>query len=127
MIRPVILLSLCTIALAGIIEHDYSGGHEEYGHAEIQDTDVHHEIDHKHATSHQSFKLHHFHPVPVYVKKEDQHLLKNPIELGGVKHKLKVLHPETELNHNHGLVLENHSEVKGHEYEGGHYEHYHHE
>lgn len=54
------------------------------------ETDHHHKIDHEHATSHQSFKIHHFHAVPVYVKHEDQHYLKNPIEVGGVKHKLKV-------------------------------------
>lgn len=55
------------------------------------ETDHHHKIDHEHATSHQSFKIHHFHAVPVYVKHEDQHYLKNPIEVGGVKHKLKVV------------------------------------
>lgn len=55
------------------------------------ETDHHHKIDHEHAQSHQSFKIHHYHAVPVYVKHEDQHLLKNPIEVGGVKHKLKVI------------------------------------
>lgn len=67
--------------MAGVI-HD-----EEPLEAE---TDHHHKIDHEHAQSHQSFKIHHYHAVPVYVKHEDQHLLKNPIEVGGVKHKLKV-------------------------------------
>lgn len=77
------LCSLFTIALGGVI-HD-----EEPLEAE---TDHHHKIDHEHAQSHQSFKIHHYHAVPVYVKHEDQHLLKNPIEVGGVKHKLKVKH-----------------------------------
>lgn len=72
------------MAYAGII-------HDHHTHESIEaETDHHHKIDHEHATSHQSFKLHHYHAVPVYVKHEDQHLLKNPIEVGGVKHKLKV-------------------------------------
>lgn len=54
------------------------------------ETDHHHKIDHEHATSHQSFKIHHFHAVPVYVKHEDQQFLKHPVEVGGIKHKLKV-------------------------------------
>ena len=79
----------CTLfaaAFAGVI-HDYEH-HEEPHH--IEETDHHHKVEHEHATSHQSFKIHHFHPVPVYVKKEDQHLLKHPVEISGVKHKLKV-------------------------------------
>lgn len=80
------LCSLFTIALGGVI-HD-----EEPLEAE---TDHHHKIDHEHAQSHQSFKIHHYHAVPVYVKHEDQHLLKNPIEVGGVKHKLKVNIPQS--------------------------------
>lgn len=73
--------SLFALSLGGII-HDAEPLESE--------TDHHHKIDHEHATSHQSFKIHHFHAVPVYVKHEDQHYLKNPIEVGGVKHKLKV-------------------------------------
>ena len=69
------------LSLAGII-HDSEPLESE--------TDLHLKVDHEHATSHQSFKIHHFHAVPVYVKHEDQHYLKNPIEVGGVKHKLKV-------------------------------------
>lgn len=78
------------MALAGII-HDHHDFEEHHSHHEpIEETDHHHKVEHDHATSHQSFKIHHFHPVPVYVKKEDQHLLKHPIEVGGVHHKLKV-------------------------------------
>lgn len=126
----------CTAALK---IHDYGGHHQ---HAEYkqeaeehaEETEVHHEVDHKHATSHQSVKFHHYHAVPVYIKKEDHHLVKKPVEIGGTKQKLKILHPETPKNHNHGLVLEEESETKLHEH--GHYEepehhlehyqHYHH-
>lgn len=76
-----ILCLMFAVSLAGII-HDSEPLESE--------TDHHHKIDHEHATSHQSFKIHHFHAVPVYVKHEDQQYLKNPIEVGGVKHKLKV-------------------------------------
>lgn len=68
--------------------------HDHYEHHEPEpdhETDHHHKVEHEHATSHQSFKIHHFHAVPVYVKKEDQQFLKHPIEVSGVKHKLKVL------------------------------------
>lgn len=72
------------VALGGII-------HDHYEHQEPEEeTDHHHKVEHEHATSHQSFKIHHFHAVPVYVKKEDQKYLKNPIEISGIKHKLKV-------------------------------------
>lgn len=64
-----------------IVEHQHLSQHE----AEPSKTNHDHKVEHKHATSHQSFKIHHFHPVPVYVKKD-----KHPIEIGGVKHKLKV-------------------------------------
>ncbi|XP_020801797.1 histidine-rich glycoprotein [Drosophila serrata] len=100
-------------------EH-HDGGHEHHQEPEHEETELHHEVDHKHATSHQSVKFHHYHAVPVYIKKEDQHLVKKPIEIGGTKQKLKILHPKTEHNHNHGLVLENHSESHLHEH--GHYE-----
>lgn len=75
------MCSLFALSLAGVI-HDAEPLESE--------TDHHHKIDHEHATSHQSFKIHHFHAVPVYVKHEDAHYLKNPVEVGGVKHKLKV-------------------------------------
>ena len=71
------------LAFGGVI-HDH---HEEPSESE---TDHHLKVEHEHATSHQSFKVHHFHAVPVYVKKEDQHYLKKPVEIGGLKHKLKV-------------------------------------
>lgn len=68
----------------------------------------HHEIQHEHAKSHQSVKLEHFHPVPVYVKKEHAHLLKHPLEKGKSEHGIKLLHPKTEHHHGYGLVLEEH-------------------
>uniref|UniRef100_A0A336M0J5 CSON009306 protein n=1 Tax=Culicoides sonorensis TaxID=179676 RepID=A0A336M0J5_CULSO len=99
--KSIILLSICaTVTLAGVIHDDGEGG----------ETHHHHKIDHEHATSHQSFKFHHFHAVPVYVKKEDQQFLKHPVEVGGIKHKLKILHPETEHPKSYGLTLENHGE-----------------
>jgi hypothetical protein len=52
--------------------------------------------------------------VPVYVKKEDQKYLHNPVEIGSNKHKLKLVHPETEHSKGYGLTLENHSEYKNH-------------
>lgn len=76
------MLGLCAAAYAGVI-------HEEQD-SEGYETAHNSDVDHKHATSHQSFKLHHFHAVPVYVKKEDQKYLKHPVEIGGLKHKLKV-------------------------------------
>lgn len=99
--------------------------HDDHYHAE--DTEHHHEIEHKHATSHQSLKFHHFHPVPVYIKKDE-----HPLEIGGTKSKLKLLHPETKHSHGHGLVLEHHVDSHhahhGHEHEHeqhdfGHHEH----
>lgn len=68
----------------------------------------HHEVQHEHAKSHQSVKLEHFHPVPVYVKKEHSHLLKHPLEKGHSAHNLKQVHPKTEHHHGYGLVLEQH-------------------
>ncbi|XP_063709264.1 uncharacterized histidine-rich protein DDB_G0274557-like [Culicoides brevitarsis] len=96
------------VTLAGVIHDDGEGA----------ETHHHHKVDHEHATSHQSFKFHHFHAVPVYVKKEDQQFLKHPVEVGGIKHKLKILHPETEHAKGHGLTLENHGEE--------HHAHHHH-
>lgn len=50
----------------------------------------------------------------MYVKKEDQKYLHHPVEIGSIKHNHKLVHPETEHHHGHGLVLENHSEHKNH-------------
>ncbi|KAG4076375.1 hypothetical protein HA402_005818 [Bradysia odoriphaga] len=111
------------VALGGII-HDHYEHHDEHNeHEPEHDTDHEHKVEHEHATSHQSFKIHHFHAVPVYVKKEDQKYLKHPVEISGVKHKLKLVHPETEKSHGHGLVLENHTEEKNHK-DLGHHEHH---
>lgn len=104
-------------AFAGII-HDH---HHFEGHEAPKETDHHHEIEHKHATSHQSFKFHHYHAVPTYIKKEDQEFVKHPVEVSGVKHNLKIVHPETEHHHGHGLTLENHQEVEDKTL--GHHEH----
>lgn len=62
----------------------------DHSHESLGETQYAHNVEHKHASSHQSFSQHHFHAVPVYVKHEDAKLLHHPIELGGVKHKLKV-------------------------------------
>ncbi|XP_067636363.1 uncharacterized protein [Eurosta solidaginis] len=133
MFKYILLCAAVSLSLTTALKiHDYE--HHEYAeYKEPEESEHHHEVEHKHATSHQSVKFHHFHPVPVYIK--DKHLLKNPIEIGGTKQKLKILHPETEKSHNHGLVLEEeseshfdehgHHEVEHHEPE--HYEHYHHE
>lgn len=75
-----IFASIFAFACAGII-HD----HPEPLEAE---TDHSLKVSHEHATSHQSFKLHHYHAVPVYIK--DHHLVKSPIEIGGLKHVHKV-------------------------------------
>ncbi|XP_075977025.1 uncharacterized protein LOC142977170 [Anticarsia gemmatalis] len=75
-------------------------------HALIGETGHHHQIEHEHAKSHQSIKFEHFHPVPVYVKKEHSHLLKHPLEKGKSESNLKLIHPETQHSHGHGLVLE---------------------
>ena len=48
------------------------------------------------------------------MKKEDQKYLHHPIEIGSNKHKLKLVHPETEHAKGYGLTLENHSEYKNH-------------
>ncbi|XP_055610205.1 histidine-rich glycoprotein-like [Uranotaenia lowii] len=118
MLRSIIFVTLFAACFGGYIQ----ARHDD---EEVAETEHHHNIEHKHATSHQSFKFHHFHAVPVYVKKEDQHFLKHPIEVSGVKHNLKLVHPETEHNHNHGLTLENHSEFDdklhgGHSFDLGH-------
>lgn len=92
--------------------------HEAAPHdGETAETEHHHHIQHKHAESHQSVKFIHYHAVPVYVKKEDQKYLSHPVEIGSNKHKLKLVHPETEHAKGHGLTLENHSEYKNHKIE----------
>ncbi|XP_005175346.1 histidine-rich glycoprotein [Musca domestica] len=138
MMKFLVICSLLVATTAALKIHEYAEYKHEGEHGG-EDTEVHHEVEHKHATSHQSVKFHHYHAVPVYIKKEDQHLVKKPVEIGGTKQKLKILHPETKKNHNHGLVLEEHSESKfhdigHHEEEPEHHEHsahyeqyYHHE
>ncbi|XP_047508520.1 cation channel sperm-associated protein 1-like isoform X2 [Pieris napi] len=74
----------------------------------IGETGHHHQIQHEHAKSHQSIKFEHFHPVPVYVKKEHSHLLHHPLEKGQSESNLKQIHPETQQAHGYGLVLEDH-------------------
>ncbi|XP_059062808.1 uncharacterized protein LOC131855548 [Achroia grisella] len=77
-------------------------------HAIIGESGHHHQIQHEHAKSHQSIKFEHFHPVPVYIKKEHQHLLDHPLEKGKSEQNLKLIHPETEHKLGGGLVLEDH-------------------
>lgn len=118
-----LLFSLAAVTLAGVI-HEHSGDHHEAHPAE---TEHHHHVQHKHAESHQSVKFIHYHAVPVYVKKEDQKYLHHPVEIGSNKHKLKLVHPETEHAKGHGLTLENHSEYKNHKvehHEPAHYDHH---
>ncbi|VVD05063.1 unnamed protein product [Leptidea sinapis] len=109
----VIFLGLISMAAAfpGII-------HEETPHYEhqapIAESGHHHQVQHEHAKSHQSIKFEHFHPVPVYVKKEHSHLLKHPLEKGHSEQNLKQVHPETQHNHGYGLVLEDHRENTDH-------------
>lgn len=69
-------------------------------------------------------KFIHYHAVPVYVKHEDQKYLSHPVEIGSNKHKLKLVHPETEHSKGHGLTLENHSEYKNHKVEHGSHDHH---
>lgn len=121
-----LLFTLFAVTLAGVIhehadEHHGAGG----GDGETAETEHHHHIEHKHAESHQSVKFIHYHAVPVYVKKEDQKYLHHPVEIGSNKHKLKLVHPETEHAKGHGLTLENHSEYKNHKIE--HEPHSHHD
>lgn len=115
-----VLFALFAVTLAGVI-HEHSG---EQGHdVEAAETEHHHHVNHKHAESHQSVKFIHYHAVPVYVKKEDQKYLHHPVEIGSNKHKLKLVHPETEHAKGHGLTLENHSEYKNHKIESHHDHH----
>lgn len=114
-----LLSALFAVTFAGVI-HDYSGEHHEAAaphDGETAETEHHHHVNHKHAESHQSVKFIHYHAVPVYVKKEDQKYLAHPVEIGSNKHKLKLVHPETEKSKGYGLTLENHSEYKNHKIE----------
>ncbi|XP_041981743.1 uncharacterized protein LOC121735105 [Aricia agestis] len=102
-----VLLGFVTIAAAypGIIHQQ----EEPIEHqALIGESGHHHHVEHEHAKSHQSIKFEHFHPVPVYVKKEHSHLLHHPLEKGKSELELKQIHPETQHNHGGGLVLEDH-------------------
>ncbi|XP_026730810.1 glycine-rich cell wall structural protein-like [Trichoplusia ni] len=94
-------------AYPGIIHDEAPQLEAKYDHhALIGESGHHHQVEHEHAKSHQSIKFEHFHPVPVYVKKEHSHLLKHPLEKGKSESNLKLIHPETQHNHGHGLVLE---------------------
>ncbi|XP_013196698.2 cation channel sperm-associated protein 1 [Amyelois transitella] len=95
-------------AYPGIIHDEAPQLEEKYDHALIGESGHHHAIQHEHAKSHQSIKFEHFHPVPVYVKKEHHHLLEHPLEKGKSEQDLKLIHPETEHKHGGGLVLEDH-------------------
>lgn len=106
-----ILLGLLAVATAypGVIHEEAPQVEEKFDHAAlIGESEHHHHVQHEHAKSHQSIKFEHFHPVPVYVKKEHSHLLKHPLEKGKSEHNLKLIHPETEYKHGGGLVLEDH-------------------
>lgn len=106
-----IFLGFLAVAAAypGIIHEEAPQLEEKYDHhALIGESGHHHQIQHEHAKSHQSIKFEHFHPVPVYVKKEHHHLLEHPLEKGKSEHDLKLIHPETEHSHGGGLVLEDH-------------------
>lgn len=95
-------------AYPGVI-HDEPQLEEKFDHqAIIGESAHHHHVEHEHAKSHQSIKFEHFHPVPVYVKKEHSHLLHHPLEKGKSEQALKQIHPETQHHHGHGLVLEDH-------------------
>ncbi|CRK97199.1 CLUMA_CG010596, isoform A [Clunio marinus] len=122
MLKIAVLFTLVAVTIAGVI-HEYSGDHAG-GEGQHYETEHHHEVNHKNAESHQSVKFIHFHAVPVYVKKEDQKYLHHPVEIGSNKHKLKLIHPETEHAKGHGLTLENHSEHQSHKVEYPHEEHH---
>lgn len=106
-----IFLGLFALAAAypGIIHQEAPQLSEGYDHQGlIGESGHHHQVQHEHAKSHQSIKFEHFHPVPVYVKKEHSHLLKHPLEKGHSEQNLKQIHPETQHSHGGGLVLEDH-------------------
>lgn len=110
-----LLFAFAAVTLAGVV-------HDHHADGETSETEHHSHVDHKHAQSHQSIKFIHYHAVPVYVKKEDQKYLHHPVEIGSNKHKLKLVHPETEHSKGYGLTLENHSEYKSHKVD---YPHHH--
>lgn len=113
------------MTLAGVIHEQAEAEHHD---GEVAETEHHHHINHKHAESHQQVKFIHYHPVPVYIKKEDQKYLHHPVEIGANKHKLKLVHPETAHAKGHGLELENHSEHISHKIEHhGHHDYKHEE
>ncbi|KAJ8719532.1 hypothetical protein PYW08_011707 [Mythimna loreyi] len=93
-------------AYPGFVHDEAPQLEAKYDHGPIGETGHHHQVEHEHAKSHQSIKFEHFHPVPVYVKKEHSHLLKHPLEKGKSEQNLKLIHPETEHKHGGGLVLE---------------------
>ncbi|CAH2090282.1 unnamed protein product [Euphydryas editha] len=106
-----IFLGLFAVAAAfpGFIHHEAPQSEESFDHqGVIGESGHHHQVQHEHAKSHQSIKFEHFHPVPVYVKKEHSHLLKHPLEKGKSEQNLKQIHPETQHSHGGGLVLEDH-------------------
>lgn len=76
--------------------HGYSDERSHHHHSMDEDmpkdTEHHVEVKHEHGTSHQSFQMHHFHPARVFIKKQDLHYLKKPIEVSVTKHKFKVDH-----------------------------------
>ncbi|XP_011555399.2 uncharacterized protein LOC105386511 [Plutella xylostella] len=106
-----ILMGFLSVVAAypGIIHDEGPQVEEKFDHADIIGESGHqHHIQHEHAKSHQSIKFEHFHPVPVYVKKEHSHLLHHPLEKGKSEQELKQVHPETEHKYGGGLVLEDH-------------------
>ncbi|CAG4996683.1 unnamed protein product [Parnassius apollo] len=112
-----IILGLFAVAAAypGIIHDEIPQVEENYEQQGlIGESGHHHQIQHEHAKSHQSIKIEHFHPVPVYIKKEHSHLLKHPLEKGKTEQNLKQIHPETEHSHGGGLVLEDHRQNTDH-------------
>ncbi|GBP96629.1 hypothetical protein EVAR_69731_1 [Eumeta japonica] len=93
----------------GIIHDEAPQLSEGYSHqALIGESEHHHQVQHEHAKSHQSIKFEHFHPVPVYIKKEHSHLLEHPLEKGKSEQNLKLIHPESEHKSGGGLILEDH-------------------
>lgn len=112
-------------AYPGFVHEEAPQLEAKYDHALIGETGHHHQVEHEHAKSHQSIKFEHFHPVPVYVKKEHSHLLKHPLEKGKSEQNLKLIHPETEHKHGGGLVLEDdrHSSDHASALEHGGFEH----
>ncbi|KAG5680786.1 hypothetical protein PVAND_010272 [Polypedilum vanderplanki] len=121
MFKFILFSTFIAVTMAGLI-HEHHGGDS----GDISETEHHSHVDHKHAQSHQSVKFIHYHAVPVYVKKEDQKYIHHPVEIGSNKHKLKLVHPETEHSKGHGLAIENHSEFKSHKIEYPHHDTHHH-